>query len=108
MTDLTEYVDAAARAMYADYCPGRDWGALSPLQQLAFRESVTPIVAAVAPLIEREAKAAALEEAAGEFSLPGSDAGGYYGGYCQAGYHEAETHAETWLRDRARAIREGR
>ncbi len=90
MADLTEYVDAAARAMYADYCPGRDFDALTTLEQLAFRESVTPIVAAVAPLIERDSRVAALEEAA----------------EAVAGLHGWDVLA--WLRDRAKRIREGR
>ena len=53
-------------------------------------EAVTPIVAAVAPLIERDARAAALEEAA----------------EAVAGLHGWGVLA--WLRARARAIREGR
>ena len=63
MTDLTEYVEAAARAEWPN---GPGFDALTPLQQHNYRQAVTPIVAAVAPLIERDAKAAALEEAAGE------------------------------------------
>ena len=65
MTDLTEYVDAAARTLLAVEWPnGPDFDALRPLQQNNYRHAVTPIVAAVAPLIERDARAAALEEAA--------------------------------------------
>ena len=64
MADLTEYVDAAARAQFAHDCPTRSFDALSQLEQYAYRLAVTPIVAAVAPLIERDAKVAALEEAA--------------------------------------------
>jgi len=64
MTDLTEYVDAAARARYADHCPTRSFDALSRLEQWAYRLDVTPIVAAIAPLIERDARAAELEAAA--------------------------------------------
>lgn len=61
MTDLTEYVEAAARAEWPN---GPGFDALTPLQQHNYRQAVTPIVAAVAPLIERDARAAALEEAA--------------------------------------------
>lgn len=65
MADLTEYVDAAARTLLAVEWPnGPDFDALRPLQQNNYRHAVTPIVAAVAPLIERDARAAALEEAA--------------------------------------------
>jgi len=95
VADLTEYVDAAARAMYADHCPRHDWDALDPLRQLAYRQSVTPVVAAVAPLIERDARAAALEEAAGEISVPLVIGNGF------------RVVDADWLRDRARAIREG-
>ena len=67
MTDLTEYVEDAARALRADEWPtGADFDVLTPLQQHTYRQAVTPVVAAVAPLIERDARAAALEEAAGE------------------------------------------
>ncbi len=67
MADLTEYVDAAARTLLAVEWPnGPDFDALRPLQQNNYRHAVTPIVAAVAPLIERDSRAAALEEAAGE------------------------------------------
>ncbi len=91
MTDLTEYVDAAARALLAAKWPnGPDFDALTPLQQHNYRQAVTPIVAAVAPLIERDARAAALEEAA----------------EAVAGLHGWGVLA--WLRARAQAIREGR
>ncbi len=83
MTDLTKCVDAAARALYTQQWPGKVYDALTPLVQHQYRECVTPVVAAVAPLIEREAKAAALEEAA------------------------ALVLRSDWLRDRARLIREG-
>lgn len=66
MTDLTKCVDAAARALYTQQWPGKVYDALTPLVQHQYRECVTPVVAAVAPLIERDARAAALEEAAGE------------------------------------------
>ena len=52
MADLTEYVDAAARTLLAVEWPnGPDFDALRPLQQNNYRHAVTPIVAAVAPLI---------------------------------------------------------
>ena len=69
MADLTEYVDAAARTLLAVEWPnGPDFDALRPLQQNNYRHAVTPIVAAVAPLIERDSRAAALEEAAAEYA----------------------------------------
>lgn len=109
MTDLTEYVEVAARALRADEWPnGADFDVLTPLQQHNYRQAVTPVVAAVAPLIERDARAAALEEAADELELPGSGASGYYASEAVGGYCEAERHAEAWLRGRARATREGR
>lgn len=64
MTDLTEYVDAAARAYMTAGSHGITWDELTPVSQHGYRQAVTPVVAAVAPLIERDARAAALEEAA--------------------------------------------
>ena len=55
----------------------------------------------------REARAAALREAADELDLPGSDATGYYSGGYVDGYHEAERHAEQRLRARADRIERG-
>lgn len=116
VTDLTEYVDAAARAMYAHQplmCPpeaewtnGPDFDdGLTPLQQCNYREAVTPIVAAVAPLIERDARAAALEETCHTWQtkawidvlrIP-----------VQSRIAVAQDVTD-WLRDRAKRIREGR
>jgi len=45
--------------------------------------------------------AQALEEAADELDLPGSDATGYYASEQDSGYREAERHAEAYLRARA-------
>lgn len=50
----------------------------------------------------REARAAALREAA-----DGSEATGYYSGAYVDGYHEAERHVDRWLRDRAARIERG-
>lgn len=55
----------------------------------------------------REARAAALREAADELDLPGSEATGYYSGAYVDGYHEAERHVDRWLRDRAARIERG-
>lgn len=75
MTDLTEYVDAAARALAAacrvDYGP--PWEAMAPDDRGAYRNHVTPLVAAVAPLIERDARAAALEDASAQCEADASD-----------------------------------
>lgn len=46
-------------------------------------------------------RAQALEDAADDMELPGSDATGYYSGNEHYGYAQAELHAETWLRSRA-------
>lgn len=64
MADLTEYVDAAARALRAAEWPPpghATFDQLTPLEQHRYRDAVTPVVAAVASLIEREARAAARE-----------------------------------------------
>ncbi len=37
MTDLTEAVELAARALYAQQWPGKDFDALTPLEQLNWR-----------------------------------------------------------------------
>ena len=62
MTDLTEYVDAAARAYYSNCSRNRPdglrWEDVKPIGQLAYRDAMAPVVAAVAPLIERDARAA--------------------------------------------------
>ncbi len=98
MADLTEYVDAAARTLLAVEWPnGPGFDALTPLQQNNYRHAVTPIVAAVAPLIERDARAAALEEAADDYRRQ-------YGHVVVSG----RRYAAPWLRGRAQAIREGR
>lgn len=68
MTDLTEAVEAAARAYYAQQWPGKDFDALTPLEQLNWRETVAPVVAAVAPLITEAAKAEARREYAAELA----------------------------------------
>ena len=134
MTDLTEYVDAAARAYYehaeGQYRPdGLRWEDVKPIGQLAYRDAMAPIVAAVAPLIERDARAAALEEAAGECEADASD---WYGIFADiddgdlvairlamqergkdidnvsAHMFRRALHARARiLRDRAQAIREG-
>jgi len=132
MTDLTEYVDAAARALRAAERPnGPGFDEVTPLEQYRYREYVTPLVAAVAPLIERDARAAALEEAAGQCDV---DAGDWYGTYVFADidadmaviraamqgrgkdidnvsahmFRRALRARARILRDRAQAIREGR
>lgn len=94
-----------------------------------YRHAVTPIVAAVAPLIERDSRAAALEEAAGECEADASD---WYGIFADiddgdlvairlamqergkdidnvsAHMFRRALHARARiLRDRAQAIREG-
>ena len=130
MADLTEYVDAAARTLLAVEWPnGPGFDALTPLQQHNYRQAVTPIVAAVAPLIERDAKAAALEEASGQCEADASD---WYGIFADiddgdlvairlamqergkdidnvsAHMFRRALHARARiLRDRAQAIREG-
>lgn len=106
MTDLTEYVEVAARALRADEWPnGADFDVLTPLQQHNYRQAVTPVVAAVAPLIERDARAAALEETCHTWqtkawidvlSLP-----------VESRIAVAQDVTD-WLRGRARATREGR
>lgn len=55
----------------------------------------------------REARAAALREAADELDLPGSGATGYYAGYEHDGYRLATEAAEEWLHDRAARIERG-
>lgn len=109
VTDLTEYVDAAARAMYAhQWTNGPDFDdGLTPLQQCNYREAVTPIVAAAAPLIERDARAAALEEAAEQCEADASD---WYGTDIYVSAHMFRRALEARariLRDSAQAIREG-
>jgi hypothetical protein len=56
--DLTEAVDAAARAhMAAQYARrGVDWDDLPALDKHAFREFVTPLVSAAAPFIAEQAQ----------------------------------------------------
>lgn len=117
MTDLTEYVEVAARSLRLDMTSGMcTLGEVCTLcdcwdsagQDAYARSFARNAMAAVAPLIERDARAAALEEAADELDLPGSDASGYYASEAVGGYREAERHAEAWLRDRAQALREGR
>lgn len=49
----------------------------------------------------------ALRSAADDLVLPGSSDRGYYSGYADSGYNEAEVHAEAWLKDRADKIEEG-
>ena len=61
--DLTEAVEAAARAYYehaeGQYRPdGLRWEDVKPIGQLAYRDAMAPVVAAVASLIERDARAA--------------------------------------------------
>lgn len=63
MIDLTEAVDAAARARCAQNYPGSDFDDLPAMARHAFRELVAPIVAAAAPIIER----AVAEDLAGAY-----------------------------------------
>lgn len=72
MTDLTDAVDAAARAWHKRIQDDRmdagrfkddgtpiTWDDLTPLDQHAFRSLVLPIVTAAAPLIAAQAREAA-------------------------------------------------
>lgn len=72
----------------------------------AHADCYTSDIAALLALV-REAGAVALEEAADEMDLPGSDATGYYASEQDSGYREAERHTEAYLRARAVTVRGG-
>lgn len=65
MIDLTEAVDAAARARCAQGNPEADFDDLPAMTRHAFRELVAPIVTAAAPTTHAELRGAARPEALG-------------------------------------------
>ena len=87
-----EAVEAAARAWLERSTKPGSWTLEGSVR--AALEAATPFIAAKA-----------LEEAAEELDLPGSDATGYYAYEQESGYREAERHTETWLTNRAAAVR---
>lgn len=92
-----EAVEAAVRAIVsslpnnAEFETHRTWATGYARAAL---EAAAPFIAAKV-----------LEDAADELYLPGTAATGYYSSGDHAGYQEAESHAESWLRDRAAAVR---
>lgn len=70
MTDLTEAVEAAARAHVERLPHAIAWQDLTPLVQHDVRQDFAPIVAAVAPLIEAETKRAYAEELVRRLQAP--------------------------------------
>lgn len=62
--DLTEAVEAAARAYAVSGPHGIVWDELTPLHQHGYRSAVAPIVEAAAPVISAQARREALTELA--------------------------------------------
>lgn len=63
--DLTEAVEAAARALHAESTmQRRDWDRLPSRMVLAYRHTAAPIVEAAAPVISAQARREALTELA--------------------------------------------
>lgn len=64
-------------------------------------------LAALLDRVRREEGAKVLREAADAIVLPGSESTGFYSGEVDAGYREAERHAEDWLIARAASVGRG-
>lgn len=97
-------LEAATRTLHDRCCPYSDdeddWLSHGEVGRQRWRDAVVAV--------QRNARAAALDEAVDELELPGSNATGYYASNNVAGYQEAERHAQVWLSSRAQRIRDER